>query len=80
MPVNQLNKLKSTRLRAFVFWGAAPPFKTAINKLQNFADSLHLMFPYLPLCNRAFKHAEMSISGLKDRSCAESYRSIAIVY
>jgi hypothetical protein len=72
MPVNQLNQLKSKRLRALVFFGAAPPIKTAIKILQRFADSLHLMFPYLPLCNRAFKHGVMSISGFKDRRCAES--------
>ena len=80
MPVNQLNRLQSKRLRAFVFLGAAPPFKTAIKKLQSLADSLHLMFPYLPLCNRAFKHGVMSISGFKDGSCAESKSPIAIVY
>lgn len=72
MPVNQLNKLGSKRLRAFVFLGAALPLKTAIKKLQNLADSLHLMFPYLPLCNRAFKHGVMSFSGFKHGSCAKS--------
>ena len=72
MPVNQLNILNSKRLRAFIFWGAAPPFKTAITKLQDLADSLHLMFPYLPLRNRAFEHVKMSISGFKDGSFTES--------
>ncbi len=72
MPVNQLNQLESKRLRAFVFLGAAPPIKTAIKKLQYFADSLHLMFPYLTLCNRAFQHGVMCISGFKRGSCTKS--------